>query len=385
MVGMESPIDERTLTQIVSELGPGLAEGVATRDEHDAFCAESFAQLRARGLTRMAIPADLGGLGASHSAACTTLRALARHDPSAALALSMHTHAVSTLVYTHRRGASSATATLRRVAGGDLILASTGGRDWLESNGELRAVEGGYRLRARKAFASGAPIADLAVTSAPFRDPDEGWQVLHFAVPLDRDGVRVGDDWVAHGMRATGSHTLFFDDVFVPADAISVRRPRSVFPDMWHVVLGVALPLIFAPYVGVAEAAADLGRSHARRRADDVTTQWSVGEMDSALIVARACHGRMVELARDFDFEPSVALSNELLALESQVVDSVRTVTDAAMEAAGGVGFFRTTGLERLARDMRAAHYHPLPEKAQRLLAGRVGLGLAPVDLSSFA
>jgi acyl-CoA dehydrogenase len=45
------------------------------------------------------------------------------------------------------------------------------------------------------------------------------------------------------------------------------------------------------------------------------------------------------------------------------------------MEAAGGAGFYRRTGLERLFRDVQAARYHPLQEKAQARLAARVALG----------
>ena len=46
------------------------------------------------------------------------------------------------------------------------------------------------------------------------------------------------------------------------------------------------------------------------------------------------------------------------------------------MEVAGGVGFFRASGLERLFRDVQAARYHPLAEKPQLLHSGRAALGL---------
>ena len=52
---------------------------------------------------------------------------------------------------------------------------------------------------------------------------------------------------------------------------------------------------------------------------------------------------------------------------------------EKAMEAGGGPGFYRKTGLERIWRDVQAARYHPLQEKAQARLAGRLALGL-PFD-----
>ena len=46
------------------------------------------------------------------------------------------------------------------------------------------------------------------------------------------------------------------------------------------------------------------------------------------------------------------------------------------MDVAGGAGFFRDTGRERLFRDVQGARYHPLREHPQRLYAGRLAFGL---------
>lgn len=96
--------------------------------------------------------------------------------------------------------------------------------------------------------------------------------------------------------------------------------------------------------------------------------------MDSAVVVARACHDQV-----DLAFEPSMRGTSEMLALETAVNDAVQAAVGAAFESAGGAAFFRRTGLERLLRDARAGHFHPLPKKAQRELTGRLGLGLDPI------
>ena len=121
-------------------------------------------------------------------------------------------------------------------------------------------ADGGFRVSARKPFGSGSPKGGLLVTSAPFEDPKEGWQVLHFSVPFAAPGVSLADDWRTLGMRATGSHTVILDKVFVPVDAIVLRRPRGRFHPAWNVILTVAMPLIMSVYTGVAEAAAAIGR-----------------------------------------------------------------------------------------------------------------------------
>ncbi len=362
----------------VDAIGPALAEGAEARDERDHFVGEAYPRLHEQGLLTMLVPEGLGGGGASHATTCRALQRLATYDSSLALALSMHQHLVAAQVFQHRAGQARATATLRRVVAHGWRLVSTGARDWLDSSGTLVRVEGGYRLTARKPFASGGPAGHVAVTSAPLEHPDEGWQVLHFAVPLHAPGVRIGDDWVAHGMRGTGSHTLHFEDVHVPDEAIALVRPRGTFHPVWHTVLTVALPLIAAVYVGVAARATALAREHAVRRADDVQTQWAVGEMDSARVTAETTLDGMIALAADLDFTPEMSRTNRMLILKTATVDAARRAVEAAFEAAGGAAYFRRTGLERLLRDVRAGDFHPLRPKAQVALTGRLGLGLPP-------
>ena len=234
-------------------------------------------------------------------------------------------------------------------------------------------------MSGRKAFASGSPAGGIAVTSAPYEDPEAGWQVLHFAVPLSAEGVRLEDDWQVHGMRSTGSQTIVFEDVFVPEAAVALRRPRGEFHPIWQIVITVAMPLITGVYVGVAERAVEIARGFASKHAEDPTVQWASGEMQSALVIARTLHDRMAALANDLDFVPSMERADEMLVLKTEAVRQAQRAVEHAVEAAGGPAFYRRTGLERLLRDVHAGHFHPLPAKEQLQLTGRRVLGLEPV------
>ena len=365
---------------IVDEIGKDLAEGAAVRDANDTFVGAFYDVYREKGLLSAFVPEELGGGGASYAELAAMLRRLGSYDGSAALSLSMHQHLVAAQAFKHVRGQPA--PLLRKVAEQQLVLVSTGARDWQQSNGILRRVAGGYELTARKAFASGSPAGDLAVTSAQYEHPREGWQVLHFAVPMDREGVRIEMDWKAHGMRATGSNSVVFDRVFVPDDAIALARPRDAFHPVWNVVLAVALPLICSAYVGLAERAAETSLTYGRRRASSTFTQWSAGEMTSDLVLAQTCLDRMVGLVDELGFEPSLELSSQMLALKTHTVEAVQRVCDKAIETSGGVGFYRRSGLERLLRDARAGSFHPLARKPQLLFSGRLALGLEPIDFA---
>jgi acyl-CoA dehydrogenase len=89
----------------------------------------------------------------------------------------------------------------------------------------------------------------------------------------------------------------------------------------------------------------------------------------------------MVGLTDDFRFTPNVDLTSEMLALKAQLVEESRHAVEAAIEASGGPGYYRRTGLERLLRDVRAGDFHPLPRKQQLSFTGRHALGLHPVDV----
>jgi acyl-CoA dehydrogenase len=152
------------------------------------------------------------------------LRTLAHACPSTALALSMHTHQVLVPAWRWRHERAPVERFLRRVAAEELVIATSGGSDWLTGSGRADKVEGGYRVSGRKIFASGSPAADILATMAIYDDPSDGAIVLHFAIPFDSPGVTRHDNWRTLGMRGTGSHDVTLDRVFVPDSAISARR-----------------------------------------------------------------------------------------------------------------------------------------------------------------
>lgn len=368
-------LDLQALVQII---GPRFAEGAAERDQGDVFVAEHYDVLKEHKVFSALVPADLGGAGVRHSAMCAFLRQLAHYCPSTALALSMHQHLVAAAVYNHRDGRPGKKL-LERVAADETVLISTGANDWMESNGAAERTAGGFRVSGRKPFGSGSPRGGVLVTSAPYDDPEAGWQILHFAVPFTAPGMSLADDWRTLGMRATGSHTIILDNVFVPDDAIALRRPRGRFHPAWNVILTVAMPLIMSVYAGVAEAAAVIGREQAGKRQGDPAVPYLLGELTNELTTAQLAIDDMVHLANDLNFAMTLELANAVLVRKTVVAEHVLATVEKALEAAGGIGFYRRTGLERLLRDAHGAQFHPLSGKRQHRFTGRIALGLDPI------
>jgi alkylation response protein AidB-like acyl-CoA dehydrogenase len=366
------------LETLVHEIGPGFAEQAAARDETDAFVGENYDVLKAHKILSAMVPVELGGGGASHSEMAAFIRTLATYCSSTALALSMHQQLVAAAVFNYRNDRPG-WQVLNKVAANEIILVSTGANDWMESNGTVERVEGGYKVSARKPFASGSPRGDVLVTSAPYEDPTEGWQVLHFPVPFTSDGVSGLDDWETMGMRATGSQTIAFDEVFVPDEAIVLRRPRGEYHPLWNVVLTCAMPLIMSAYVGVAEAATEIATELARKRRDAPETPVLIGELTNALTTAQMAVDAMVAITNDWEFAPTTENANAMLVRKTIAANAVLATVEKALETAGGAGFYRKVGLERLVRDAHGVRYHPLPEKRQQQFTGRLALDLDPI------
>lgn len=331
-------LDLQALVQII---GPRFAEGATERDQNDTFVSAHYDALKEHKVFSAQVPAELGGGGVPHSAMCAFLRRLAHYCPSTALALSMHQHLVAAAAYHHRNGRPGK-ALLERVAADETVLISTGANDWMASNGAMQRVDSGFRVSARKPFGSGSPQGDLLVTSAQFDDPEDGPQVLHFAVPLAAQGVSLANDWRTLGMRASGSQTILLDHVFVPDDAIALRRPRGRFHPAWNVILTVAMPLIMSVYAGVAEAAADIGQAQARKRPGDPTVPYLIGELTNALTTAQIATDDMVRLANDLDFTASLDLTSAMLVRKTIAAEHVLATVEKALETAGGAGFTAT-------------------------------------------
>jgi len=363
--------------ETIEELGPLFAERAAQHDEADLFVSDNFSALRERKVFSATVPKELDGGGVSHRQMAWGLRTLARHCGSTALSLSMHQHLVAAQVWNHLQRKPS--KVLEKVVQEELMLVSTGANDWLSSSGTLTKVDGGYRLHATKVFASGGPAGNILITSAQYDDPEEGPQVLHFAVPLDAPGVSFKQDWRVLGMRATGSNTIALEDVFIPEQSVALRRERGTFHPVWSVILTVAMPYIMSVYLGVAEAAASIAREQASKRADDPITPYLVGEMQNHLVTAQMAVDSMVEIADDWRFEPTMETVSAILTRKTIAASACIATAEKALEAAGGAAFFRKLGLERRLRDVHAGQFHPLPEKRQQLFTGRLSLGLDPV------
>jgi acyl-CoA dehydrogenase-like protein len=93
-----------------------------------------------------------------------------------------------------------------------------------------RKVDGGFLANGTWDYCSGIPYATHFMGMAPTISEDGGFRLLTFVVP--REQVTMLDDWGGEntlGLRASGSHSVRVDEVFVPEHMVVVAEP----PMLW--------------------------------------------------------------------------------------------------------------------------------------------------------
>lgn len=362
-------------------VGQRCAEHAVRHDREGTFVSESYEAMRECGYLALAVPSELGGLGASLRQITHAQAELARYCGSSALAVSMHLYNTLVLTARHRNGAADAEPALRRIGDGTLIMTTSGGSDWLWPTTVAEEEAGGYRVTGRKIFNSQAPVGDVMTTSAVIGEPGPGAEVIHFSLPMHTNGVEVIETWDASGMRGTGSHDVQIRDVFVPAERVVDRRPWGELGRGLHAATANFAPIVSAVYWGIANGARDhaVGRLPGKVRGaeaevDSPLTQRHVGLMNARLRVAWwSLQGALDDVGEPL--QPGPATLATLMIAKRECVLAAQEVVDLAMDVAGGASYFRSSPLERCFRDVRAATFHPLTPDATLVYAGRLALG----------
>ena len=364
--------------QLVHKLGKEFAARASAADENDTFVSENYAALKTSGLIEAGVPVELGGGGADVVELANILRNMAHYCGSTALAFAMHTQQVAIPAWRWQHQKIAAVEPLlKRIATEKIIVMTSGGSDWIAGSGKAERVEGGYKITARKIFASASPVGSLLMTSAVLAEAGEPPMVLHFGIPMNSPQVRIDQVWKTLGMRGTASNDVVIDGHVVPDAGIALKRNAGEWHPLFHIIATIALPLIYSVYVGVAENARAIALELAKKRRNDSHITSLVGQMDTELCGARLALQHMLDVAGRN--APSAESVNEgQMGRRLVATHAIKTV-ELAMEAAGGQAFYRTAGLERCFRDIQGARYHPMQQGQQAEYAGAMALGL-PVD-----
>jgi alkylation response protein AidB-like acyl-CoA dehydrogenase len=383
----------RHLAALAGRLANDLAANAAAHDRNATYPHESVEVLKASGYYAAPVPKQLGGLGvASTRDLIVASSRLAQGDASVAIGVNMHMAVLVNIARLWQRADAAGDERRAKALAGPLVAVvregmviaaavSEPGQDLTRPATTATRTDCGWRVDGRKIFCTGSPSATVLYASVSYVDADGTERYGYAPVPVDAPGVVLHDDWDALGMRASGSQSVSFEGVELPAQAIGGGFPAGDAEG--YIKRNLPAGLFHASAsLGIAESANRTANAAVSRRGEpDARARTLVAENAIDLAAARAALSRAADMLDDdagADCDV-LALFAEAQAAKIFVNDAAARIVDRALMLSGGSGYLNGSPLARAYRDVRAgAFMHPLgANRAYEFLAD-ASLGREP-------
>jgi alkylation response protein AidB-like acyl-CoA dehydrogenase len=388
------------LVELAERLADEIRPSAAAHDRAGTFPFESFAAVKESGYLVGPIPVELGGGGVTsvHDVVVACSR-LARGDAALTLGVNMHFAYVLNVVRRwrmarasgHERRLRAFAETLERIAAESTVFAAASsepGQDLTRPATTAQRTADGWIVSGRKIFCTMSAAADVLYAAVTYVEDDGAERYGYAMIPRETPGVVVHDDWDALGMRASGSNTVTFESVHLPATALPGGYPAGDAVGYMERTLNAGL-LHAAAALGVAEAAdADVTRRLAGRDALDARSLMLAAENLVDLAASRAVLSRAAQLVDEHhDRSPAASpsadevtdLFAEAQSAKAFVGDVAVRIVDRTLALSGGAGYLNGSPLARAYRDARAtAFMHPLGANRAYAFLGDVAVGREP-------
>lgn len=246
-------------------------------------------------------------------------------------------------------------------------------------------------LDGTKTWATNGGIADVHIIVASVH-PDLGSRgQASFIVPPNTPGLRQGQKFKKHGIRASHTAEVVLDGVRVPGGHIiggkdrfderiaRAREGKSSKGQAAMKTFETTRPSVGAMALGIGRAAYDCALQYAREReqfgrkiGDFQAIAFKLADMKCRLDAARLMVWRAAWMARTGkDFTNAEGSMAKLMASEMAV-----NVTEEAIQILGGNGYTREYPVERMHRDAKIFTIFEGTSEIQRLVIGRTVTGL---------
>jgi alkylation response protein AidB-like acyl-CoA dehydrogenase len=226
----------------------------------------------------------------------------------------------------------------------------------------------GYRINGTKQFISNGGFADfLTVLAVTPEGPS------FFVVEKDMPGFTAGKPEEKHGIRASNTAALSFEDVLVPVDNLLGSVPGQGLVQA-NEVFGYTRLMVGAMGLGAGCAALEKVIAYAKERVQFGSPLIEKQGYTHKLIVPFAAR---LEAARAYIEEVAARLDagETDLQLEGSIAKLFATETanscaDAAIQALGGYGYICEYDVEKIKRDVKITTIYEGTSEIQQLIIG---------------
>lgn len=368
----------------LSNLVTLFASRAAQYDHSGALAQDNLQDLKKAGLLALTVAPQYGGDGKTLRDILPLLETLAQGDPSTTLILAMqclHHHSIATTH--HWPEELRKMVSVAAVQDGALLNAlrvepelGTPSRGGIPAT-RVQYHNGQWVLNGCKIYSTGSTALRWGIVWAATQEAEP--RLGHVLVPLNAPGVRIDPTWNQMGMRATASHTIYFDNVVIPESfLVDLRTPegwKNSGTDiiMWHALCIASL------YNGVALAAKDwlVSFLHTRKPANlgaSLATlprfHTLMGEIQSLLSTNQAVMAEWLTHYENGTATPTTANLAKYIVTENAIASVQKGVA-----AIGNPALSRDNPLERHLRNVLCARIHTPQADTALAAAGKAALG----------
>lgn len=367
------------MIDLAKELAKAFASRANEADQLGRLPEEDAALLKESGYLGLSIPRAFGGLELSLRDCVLAQVELAQGSASTALVAAMQIH-----IFGHQREVRSWREGIyeqlcQEGAQGGLFnsLASepemgSPSRGGLPASTAV-AIADGWCLNGRKTWSTGGRHLTHMLVQATLNGQTKGVLLVRQGMA----GISWQDSWRdALSFRASESNDVWFEDVLLPPESLVEESHGPGGPSIWFPMM------MSAVYLGTAVAARNCVIQYALERVPTALgkpiaslpkIQRQIGEMDVALQAAQAL---LSAVAGDWTGQPEQRTSfmGRIAAAKLMVTQTANSVTDLALQIAGGSSITKALPLERYFRDVRAGSMQPPAGDTALELVGRAAI-----------
>ena len=248
---------------------------------------------------------------------------------------------------------------------------------------EATPVAGGWRLSGEKSFGCNTGVAHEYLVAAKLAGTDTAEGLALFFVPRLAEGVSERPAWDALGMRATSSHGITLDNVFVPADdALTVP---GAFVKMMQMSRGSLLGnqlAISAIYLGAAQQAYDFALDFTTKLkfqdtglpiATSPFHQELIGKMAVDMETAKLWLRRQLELeTAEPPLMPKAKVVQQWRLAKGVIAESSMQIAQNALKMCGTSNTYNSGVIARMLRDITMGLVMAFPAERGRLEAAKM-------------
>jgi len=330
-------------------------------DAEEAIEPDVFAGAAEAGLFGLIVPKAHGGAGFGATVYARIIQELAYHDPSVALVVAAH-QSLGFAGVSYFGSTEMQAKWMPRLAKGETIAAFAlveqgAGSDAGSIQTRADKVEGGYLLSGEKIWVTNGARADLFTVFARTSPAEEGAKPRITCFMVERGpGVTIGADEPKLGVRGARTATITFDKVLVPEENVLGDVGRG---------FKVAMEVLTAARLSLAATCVGMGKRLLKMSVDRATERKAFGRSISEFGLVKDKLATMS--AELFAMESITYLTTGLVdqgrtdfAVESAITkvfasEALWRIANEALQIAGGIGYMRAHGWERLLRDARHA------------------------------